>query len=70
MEPNQSIPDAQLQEIKALISKESNPKNATEAFKLLSDSKLIEQKLQNAFDNFKQQVGRNMTYSEMREMMG
>ena len=32
MVPNQSISDAQLQEIKALISKESNPQNPTEAF--------------------------------------
>jgi hypothetical protein len=64
------MPDAQLQEIKALISKEVNPKNPTEAFKLLADSKMLEQTMQNTADNFKKQVGRNMTYSEMREMMG
>ena len=70
MEPNQSMPDAQLEKIKTRISKEVNPKNKTEAFKLLADSKLLQQTMQNAADNFTKQVGRNMTYSEMREMMG
>jgi hypothetical protein len=70
MDPNQSITDAQLQELKARISKEVNPQNKTEAIKLLADSKLIERKLENAADNFVKQVGRNMTYSEIREMMG
>ena len=70
MVPNQSMPDAQLQEIKTRISKESNPQNPTEALKLLADSKMLEQTMQNAADNFKKQVGRNMTYHEMREMMG
>jgi hypothetical protein len=64
------MPDAQLQEIKVLISKETNPQNPTEAFKLLADSKILEQTMQNAADNFKKQVGRNMTYYEIREMMG
>ena len=70
MEEKNSISDAQLQKIKERISKEVNPKNTTEALTLLSDSKLLQQTMQKAADNFKNQVGRNMTYSEMRETMG
>lgn len=70
MNANQSISDAQLQKIKERISKEVNPKSKTESFTLLADSKLLQQTMQKAADNFKTQVGRNMTYSEMREMMG
>jgi hypothetical protein len=70
METNNSTSDAKLQEIKGRISKEANPKNPTESLKLLSDSKLLQQTMQNAADNFVKQVGRNMTYSEIREMMG
>ena len=70
MEANKSISDAQLHEIKDRISKKVNPKNQTESLKLLSDSKLLQQTMQNAADNFVKQVGRNMTYSEIREMMG
>jgi hypothetical protein len=70
MEQKNSISDAQLQKIKERVSKEANPKSETESFKLLANSKLLQQTMQKAADNFKQQVGRNMTYSEMREMMG
>ena len=70
MEQKNSISAAQLQKIKDQISKETNPKSITESFTLLSDSKLLQQTMQKAADNFKTQVGRNMTYSEMREMMG
>lgn len=70
METNKSMSDAQLQEIKDRISQKANPKNQTESLKLLSDSKLLQQTMQNAADNFVKQVGRNMTYSEIREMMG
>jgi len=70
MEEKNSISDSQLQKIKERISKEVNPKSKTESFTLLADSKLIEQTMQKAADKFKQQVGRNMTYSEIREMMG
>ena len=70
METNNSISDAQLHKIKDQISKETNPKNATETFALLTDGKLLQQKMQNASVNFEKQVGRSMTYSEMREMMG
>ena len=67
MNANDTISDAQLQKIKERISKQVNPK---EALKLLSDSKVLQLTMQKAADNFKTQVGRNVTYSEMREMMG
>ncbi len=70
MKTDNSIPDTQLQAIKCLISKETNPKNQTESAKLFPDSKLLQQAMQTVADDFKQQVGRNMTYSEMRERMG
>ena len=70
MKTKDPISDTQLQEIKYLISKEVNPKNKAESDKLLSDSKLLQQTMQNAADNFVKQAGCNMTYSEIREMMG
>ena len=70
MNANQSITDAQLQSIKDRISKEANSKNATEFAKPALDSKSLQQTMQNAADNFVKQTGRNMTYSEIREMMG
>ena len=70
MKTYNSISDAQLQKIKEHMSKEANPKTQTESTKLLSDGKLLQQTMQTAADNFVKQVGRNMTYSEIREMMG
>jgi len=65
-----SISESQLKKIKEEISNEANPKNMTESAILLNSPKLLQQTLNNAADNFKKQVGREMTYSEMREMMG
>ena len=64
-----SISESQLKKIKEEISNEANPKNMTEAAILLNTPKLLS-KLVNASEDFKKQVGREMTYSEMREMMG
>jgi len=63
------ISESQLKKIKEEISNEANPKNMTEAAILLNTPKLLS-KLVNASEDFKKQVGREMTYSEMREMMG
>ena len=70
METKQVISEVKLQQIKQQISNEVNPKNIKESMILLSNSDLLQKALQNASDNFKKQVGREMTYSEMREMMG
>jgi oligoendopeptidase F len=63
------ISESQLKKIKEEISNEANPKNMTEAAILINNPKLLS-KLVNASEDFKKQVGREMTYSEMREMMG
>jgi hypothetical protein len=70
MKTKDPISDTQLQEIKSLISKEVNPTNKVESAKPLLNSSVLQQTMQNAADNFVKQAGRNMTYSEIREMMG
>jgi len=68
--PSNIITESKLKQIKEQISNEANPKNMTETVKLLNDPKLLQQTLNSAAKNFKREVGREMTYSEMREMMG
>jgi hypothetical protein len=65
-----SITESKLKQIKEQISNQANPKNGTEITKLLDNPKLLQQTLNNAAENFKKETGREMTYSEMREMMG
>ena len=64
------ISESELKKIKEEIENEANPKNKSETIKLMDDNKLLVQTLQNASNNFKEKVGREMTYLEMREMMG
>ena len=60
------------------LSKKYNPSNTTEGLKILSQSlaakpgeqPIIEKVLSDAFKEFEQKTGRNMTYSEMRQMFG
>jgi hypothetical protein len=64
-----TITEIKLKQIKEQIANEANPKNMNESAKLLNEKKIL-QTLNNAAENFKKQVGREMTYSEMREIMG
>ena len=47
-----------------------NPKTAQEGLALLSKPDELVSRMQSGADYFKQQTGRNMTYSEMRQMYG
>ena len=59
-----------LEEIKRNIESTVNFSSMNESFDALRNPDLLKNRIQGAFDSFKSQVGRNMTYSEMREMMG
>lgn len=65
-----NVSEVQLKQIKEEIAKEVNPKNIVETEKLMNDKELLLQTLQKGADKFKKESGRNMTYLEMREMMG
>jgi hypothetical protein len=59
-----------LDEIKCNIESTVNFSSVNEGLDALRTPDLLKNRIQGAFDSFKKQVGRNMTYSEMREMMG
>ena len=59
-----------LEKVMTDIEKTANFNSAEEGLHALNNPDTIFTKLQTAFDTFKELVGRQMTYSEMREMMG
>ena len=59
-----------LDEIKQNIEKTFNFNDISEGIEALNNPDILLKRIQNAFDSFKSQTGRTMTYSEMREMMG
>jgi hypothetical protein len=59
-----------LQQVMKDIENKVNPKNVQEGIKLLAEPAKLESIMQSAFTEFQSKVGRPMTYSEMREMMG
>jgi hypothetical protein len=59
-----------LDEIKRNIESTVNISSASDCINALNNPDQLMNRIQGAFDSFKSQVGRNMTYSEMREMMG
>ena len=52
------------------ISNNVNPKTVNEGLKLVSRPDELIARLQSGADQFKEQTGRQMTYSEMRQMFG
>jgi hypothetical protein len=58
------------EEIMKNIEQTANFTSASEGLDALNNPTIIFTRLQNAFDTFKEKTGRNMTYSEMRYMMG
>ena len=52
------------------ISNNVNPKTTQEGLKLVTRPDELIARLQSGADQFKEQPGRNMTYSEMRQMFG
>jgi hypothetical protein len=59
-----------LQAIMKKIETDVNPKTVKEGLGLLSKPDELIGRLQAGADMFKEQTGRNMTYSEMRQMFG
>ena len=57
-------------EIKRNIEDTVNFTTAKEGLHAVSKPDILITRIQDAFDSFETQTGRNMTYSEMREMMG
>jgi len=68
LELNQS--NKSLDEIKRNIENTVNFNSLSESMAALNNPDILLNRIQNAFDSFKSQTGRTMTYSEMREMMG
>ena len=59
-----------LEKVMSDIEKTANFNSIEESIHALNNPDIIFTKLQTAFETFKNIVGRQMTYSEMREMMG
>ena len=73
---NNSIKDKKIEEIKKELEKKVNPKSIGEGISKIvesisnnDDSSLLNP-MKEASEEFKSKTGRNMTYSEMREMWG
>ena len=62
--------DLDLEKVMGDIEKTANFNSAEEGLHALNNPDTIFTRLQTAFDTFKDIVGRQMTYSEMRNMMG
>jgi hypothetical protein len=63
-------PNKSLDEIKQNIEKTFNFNDISEGMEALNNPDILMNRLQQAYDSFKSQAGRPMTYLEMREMMG
>jgi hypothetical protein len=64
------VVDVDLEKVMSDIEKTANFNSAEEGLQALNNPDTIFTRLQTAFDTFKELVGRQMTYSEMRNMMG
>jgi hypothetical protein len=62
--------EVDLEKVMSDIEKTANFNSAEEGLHALNNPDTIFTRLQTAFDTFKDIVGRQMTYSEMRNMMG
>ena len=65
-----------LQDVMTDLEQKVNPKSVAEGINILTtiektnDQSILLKPMQDGANEFKQRVGRNMTYSEMREMWG
>jgi hypothetical protein len=62
--------DLDLEKVMTDIERSANFNSVEEGVDALNNPDTIFTRLQNAFNTFKEAVGRQMTYSEMRNMMG
>ena len=67
---NNNLTEPNLQAIMKKIETDVNPKTMQEGIALLNNPDALVGRLQAGADMFKEQTGRNMTYSEMRQMFG
>lgn len=58
------------EEIMSDIESTVNFQSSSEALHALNNPEILMNRIQSAFDTFKEKTGRNMTYSEMRFLMG
>jgi hypothetical protein len=65
-----NLSNQQVQEIMTDIEHAVNFSSPREGLAALETPDILTSRIQNAFDTFKEKTGRNMTYSEMRHMMG
>ena len=71
----QVLPET-LQDVMKDLEQKVNPKSAAEGINILTtinktnDQSILLKPMQEGANEFKKRVGRNMTYSEMREMWG
>jgi hypothetical protein len=63
-------PITELQQVKNDIEASVNFSSLGDSIDAINNPDILLNRMQTAFDQFKNKVGRNMTYSEMREMMG
>ena len=67
---NKNLSAEEMQKVMSNIENTVNFTSAEEGLAALDNPALIFTRIQNAFNTFKEQTGRQMTYSEMRHMMG
>jgi hypothetical protein len=65
-----TISDDELKYLKSKIEEQVNPKTIQESMYLLKNPNILINRMQQGADMFKEKTGRNMTYSEMRQMYG
>jgi hypothetical protein len=74
-EQSHGLPET-LQDVMKDLEQKVNPKSAAEGINILTtiektnDQSILLKPMQDGANEFKKRVGRNMTYSEMREMWG
>jgi hypothetical protein len=66
----ESIVDLDLEKVMTDIESTANFNSVEESLEALNNHDIIFTRLRSAFDTFKELIGRQMTYSEMRNMMG
>ena len=67
---NKNLSAQEMQEVMSNIENTVNFTSAEEGLAALDNPALIFTRIQSAFNTFKEQTGRQMTYSEMWHMMG
>ena len=67
---NKNLSAEEMQEVMSNIENTVNFTSIDESMHALNNPEILLNRIQSAFDTFKEKTGRPMTYSEMRYMMG